>query len=99
MLAIFGFVYLAYDELRGRGRGEEPEGDRVVSERASARAARNARKQAVRAAYQRAYEEERRQRQRVRSIPPSTGTIAPDTNEEAGESRNAATRPNSSGSP
>lgn len=99
LLAVVGFVYLAYDELRGRGRGEEPEGDRVVSERATARAARNARKQAVRAAYQRAYEEERRQRQGVRNMPPSTGTIAPDTNDAAGESRNAATRPNSSGTP
>jgi cytochrome oxidase assembly protein ShyY1 len=37
--------------------------------------------------------------QSARSIPPSTGTIAPDTNDAAGESRNAATRPNSSGSP
>jgi cytochrome oxidase assembly protein ShyY1 len=34
-----------------------------------------------------------------RSMPPSTGTIAPETNDAAGESRNAATRPNSSGSP
>lgn len=37
--------------------------------------------------------------QRARNMPPSTGTIAPDTKEEAGLSRNAATRPNSSGSP
>ena len=36
---------------------------------------------------------------RLRSIPPSTGSITPDTNDEAGESRNAAARPNSSGSP
>lgn len=31
--------------------------------------------------------------------PPSTGTIAPVMNDAAGESKNAATRPNSSGSP
>jgi cytochrome oxidase assembly protein ShyY1 len=37
--------------------------------------------------------------QSERSIPPSTGTMAPVTNEAAGESRKAATRPNSSGSP
>ena len=37
--------------------------------------------------------------QRARSIPPSTGSITPDTNDAAGESRKAAARPNSSGSP
>ena len=37
--------------------------------------------------------------QKVRSIPPSTGTMAPVTNDAAGDMRNAATRPNSSGSP
>jgi cytochrome oxidase assembly protein ShyY1 len=37
--------------------------------------------------------------QTARSIPPSTGSITPETNEEAGDSRNAAARPNSSGSP
>lgn len=36
---------------------------------------------------------------RARSSPPSTGTIAPETNDAAGESRNAATRPSSAGSP
>ncbi|WP_051485369.1 SURF1 family cytochrome oxidase biogenesis protein [Nocardioides sp. J54] len=35
--------------------------------------------------------------QSPRDIPPSTGTITPDTNEAAGDSTNAATRPNSSG--
>jgi cytochrome oxidase assembly protein ShyY1 len=38
-------------------------------------------------------------RQRARSIPPSTGSIAPDTNDAAGDSTKVATRPNSSGSP
>ncbi len=38
-------------------------------------------------------------RQRERDIPPSTGTITPETKDEAGDSRKAATRPNSSGAP
>lgn len=37
--------------------------------------------------------------QSARSMPPSTGSIAPVTYDAAGESTNAATRPNSSGSP
>ena len=37
--------------------------------------------------------------QSARSMPPSTGSIAPDTNDAAGESKKAAARPNSSGSP
>ena len=37
--------------------------------------------------------------QTVRSMPPSTGSMTPVMNEDAGESRNAAARPNSSGSP
>lgn len=38
-------------------------------------------------------------RQRARSIPPSTGSMTPETNDDAGESKKAAARPNSSGSP
>ena len=37
--------------------------------------------------------------QRARSIPPSTGSITPVTKDAAGDSRKAAARPNSSGSP
>ncbi len=37
--------------------------------------------------------------QRARSMPPSTGSITPERNDAAGESRKAAARPNSSGSP
>lgn len=37
--------------------------------------------------------------QRARSMPPSTGSIAPVTKEAAGDSRKTAVRPNSSGSP
>jgi cytochrome oxidase assembly protein ShyY1 len=37
--------------------------------------------------------------QRARSIPPSTGSIAPVTKDAAGDSRKAAARPNSAGSP
>lgn len=102
LLAIVGFTYLAWDEWRSGRRGEESRSTEVVDERKRKRAEKNARKQAVRAAYQRAYEKERQERdgrQSARSMPPSTGTIAPETNDEAGESRNAATRPNSSGSP
>ena len=40
-----------------------------------------------------------RRRQSARSIPPSTGSITPETNDDAGERRKAAARPNSSGSP
>ena len=60
LLAVFGFLYLAYDEWRGGPAGR---------------------------------------RQNVRSMPPSTGSMTPVTNDAAGESRNAAARPNSSGSP
>jgi cytochrome oxidase assembly protein ShyY1 len=60
LLAVFGFLYLAYDEWTGGARNR---------------------------------------RQNVRSIPPSTGSITPVTNDAAGESKKAAARPNSSGSP
>ena len=102
VLAIFGFGYLAYDEWRkGTGRDRRSSTGSPRSSRAAAeRPATNAQKQAVRAAYQRAYEAERRERdQSARSIPPSTGTMAPLMNDAAGESRKAAVRPNSSGSP
>jgi cytochrome oxidase assembly protein ShyY1 len=47
-----------------------------------------------------AYDEWRKRRsQTPRAMPPSTGSIAPVTNDETGDSRNAAARPNSSGSP
>lgn len=48
-----------------------------------------------------AYDERRRllDPQSERSMPPSTGSITPVMNEAAGDSRNAAARPNSSGSP
>ncbi len=100
VLAAFGFLYLAFDEWRSRQRGEPSTRAETAAGRAGRRSEKNARKQAVRAAYERAWAEERRQRdQRARSMPPSTGTIDPVTNDAAGESRNAATRPNSSGSP
>lgn len=101
VLAVFGFCYLAFDEWRsGRRDEDEPAEAGVVSDRKARRAAKNAHKQAVRAAYQRAYEAERLERdQSARSMPPSTGSIEPDTNDDAGDSRNAATRPNSAGSP
>ena len=97
VLAVFGFCYLAFDEWRSGRRAEDAPEDEVVSERKQKRAAKNAHKQKVRAASQAAYQAERDQR--ARSMPPSTGSIEPDTNDEAGDSRNAATRPNSAGSP
>lgn len=92
VLAIAGFGYLAYDEWRTGQRDDD-----AVSDRKRKRAAKNAHKQKVRAAYQAAYQAEKDQR--ARSMPPSTGSIEPETNDDAGDSRNAATRPNSSGSP
>lgn len=43
--------------------------------------------------------QKKKPRQRDRDMPPSTGTITPETNDDAGDSRKAATRPNSAGSP
>ncbi|MEP9365008.1 SURF1 family protein [Nocardioides sp. CN2-186] len=101
VLAVFGFGYLAWDEWRTSRRGEETSRtETVLAERKQKRAAKNAKKQKVRAAYQKAYAAEREARaQRARSIPPSTGSIDPETKDEAGDSKKAATRPNSSGSP
>ncbi len=64
VLAVFGFLYLAFDEWRSRQRGAEPGQDEEPTDQASKRSAKNAKKQAVRAAYERAWEEERRQRDR-----------------------------------
>ena len=68
LLALVGFVWLAYDEYRGKpalrgraGPGKDP--------------------------------------QSARRSPPSTGSITPVRYDDAGDSTNAATRPNSSGSP
>jgi cytochrome oxidase assembly protein ShyY1 len=58
VLAVGGFLYLAYDEWRGKPRAQRP-----------------------------------------RPMPPSTGSITPVRNDAAGDSKNAAARPNSSGSP
>ncbi|WP_435768680.1 SURF1 family cytochrome oxidase biogenesis protein [Nocardioides sp. SYSU DS0651] len=78
ILALGGFLYLAWDERRNGPRGDR----------------RRARRQRSGGPFGRA-----RAAQSARVMPPSTGTIAPDTKEAAGESRNAATRPNSSGAP
>jgi cytochrome oxidase assembly protein ShyY1 len=101
LLALFGFGYLAWDERRSQRRDETSASEAALSERKAQRAAKNAHKQAVKAAYQKAYADERaaRDAHKARSMPPSTGSITPDTNDAAGESTKAATRPNSSGSP
>ncbi|GAA4716900.1 SURF1 family protein [Nocardioides conyzicola] len=101
LLAFFGFGYLAWDEWRSQRRDEPSAREEALSGRKSKQAAKNAHKQAVRAAYQKAYAEERaaREAHRARSMPPSTGSITPDTKDAAGDSTKAATRPNSSGAP
>jgi cytochrome oxidase assembly protein ShyY1 len=104
VLAIIGFGYLAWDERRTLRAGEGTDDDRArsgtVSVRKQKRAAKDAHKQRVKAAYQQAYAAERAARdQRARSMPPSTGSIDPETKDAAGDSTKAATRPNSSGSP
>ncbi|GAB3788433.1 SURF1 family cytochrome oxidase biogenesis protein [Nocardioides ungokensis] len=102
VLAVFGFFYLLYDEWRSQRSGETSTREEVLAERKQARADKDRRKQAVRAAYERERQKDprvSRKAQSERSMPPSTGTIAPETNDAAGESRKAATRPNSSGSP
>ncbi len=96
VLAVFGFFYLLYDEWRSTRRGETSAREEVLAERKQKRAAQRSRRRDVRAAYER---ERERMAQSERSFPPSTGTIEPDTNDAAGESRKVATRPNSSGSP
>ena len=84
-----------------RAAASRPRAESALSERKTKRAAKNAHKQAVQAAYQKAYAEERaaREAHRARSMPPSTGSITPETKDAAGDSTKAATRPNSSGSP
>ena len=90
VLAVGGFGYLAWDERR-RPRAERP---------ARPRPEKPPRRTNVPAGSQRPTRKERRAAgQSARSMPPSTGTIDPETNEAAGESRKAATRPNSSGRP
>jgi cytochrome oxidase assembly protein ShyY1 len=96
VLAVFGFFYLLHDEWRSARRGGTSAREEVLAERKQKRAAQQSRRRAVRVAYAR---ERERMAQSERSIPPSTGTIEPDTNDAAGDSRKVATRPNSSGSP
>ncbi|THI98589.1 SURF1 family protein [Nocardioides sp.] len=74
ILALGGFLYLAWDERRNGPRGERARSRRRRSGGPFSR-------------------------QSERVIPPSTGTIVPVTKDDAGESRKAATRPNSSGAP
>jgi cytochrome oxidase assembly protein ShyY1 len=87
LLAIFGFCYLAYDEWRGGPAQRQTQ--RQTERQTQRQTERQSQGQARR----------RPGRQTARSMPPSTGSITPETNEAAGDSRKAATRPNSSGSP
>jgi cytochrome oxidase assembly protein ShyY1 len=99
VLAVFGFFYLMYDEWRTARRGGRPErGGRGKGPKPpKAKKVRRSNHPYVRA--QREQEAREAEAQSARSIPPSTGSITPDTNDAAGDSRNAAARPNSSGSP
>lgn len=100
LLAVVGFVYLAYDEWRGeRAPRAVPQGrPRAAAVRPRRKTLRD-RLDAMTAPESERLEDHRDRAQSERSIPPSTGTIAPVTNDDAGDSRNAATRPNSSGRP
>ncbi len=89
-LAVFGFCYLLYDEWRNGPRGERLTRKRRPKSKARLQA------EAARAQIER---ERAAKAQSARSIPPSTGSITPVTKDAAGESRKAAARPNSSGSP
>ncbi len=93
-LAIFGFFYLVYDEVRG-GRGPA----RPAAERPSRGRRRRAARPGASGWTPRARTTPTRTGQRLRSSPPSTGSITPVRNDAAGDSTNAATAPNSSGSP
>jgi hypothetical protein len=91
LLAIGGFIYLAIDVWRmSTGRKARPDAGRGPVRAQSARSPL-------------APDHRARSRiapdHRARSIPPSTGSITPEMNEAAGESKKAAARPNSSGSP
>jgi cytochrome oxidase assembly protein ShyY1 len=88
VLAVVGFGYLVYDERRRLARGETP-----GSRRPAAGRTRSGPRRPPPATPASGSD------QTVRSMPPSTGTITPVTNDAAGLSRNAATRPNSSGRP
>ncbi|MDN5744737.1 MAG: SURF1 family protein [Nocardioidaceae bacterium] len=90
VLGLGGFGYLAWDE---RQRG--PRGERAGSNRRS-RGPFSRRDPEDRPPYRRPRNDES---QSDGDTPPSTGTIAPERKDAAGESRNAATRPNSAGSP
>jgi cytochrome oxidase assembly protein ShyY1 len=93
LLAIFGFFYLAYDEWRNGPRAERAP-VRRPRPKSKARLQAEAAKRQIEAE-----KAEKARAQRERSMPPSTGSIAPVTNDDAGESKKAAARPNSSGSP
>jgi hypothetical protein len=96
-LAVFGFFYLMYDELvngrRGTRPGDVPTEVRPKKVRQSNHPYVRARQEAAARAAAIA------EAQSARDIPPSTDSITPQTKDAAGESRKAAARPNSSGSP
>jgi len=92
LLAVFGFCYLLYDEWRHGPPGSRP--PRAPRPKSRARLQAEAAKAQIAAE-----KAARNEGQRARSAPPSTGSIAPETYDAAGESKKAAARPNSTGSP
>ena len=83
ILGVGGFAYLAWDERRHGPRGQRTGTKRRQGGPFSRRPTAAGDRPA----------------QSGRDMPPSTGSITPDTNDAAGESTKAATRPNSSGRP
>lgn len=93
ILAAAGFGYLAWDERRNGRRGDRPR-RRSGGPFGRGRAGRDAPGSPGEEGTEQAGAA-----QSARVMPPSTGTATPERNEAAGDSRNAATRPNSSGRP
>lgn len=112
VLAIVGFIWMAYDEWRGatgkprRARAvakpkpqAKPKKPRTDLRTRLDRRAIEADAAADRAEAATRAADASSADQSARSIPPSTGTITPVTKDAPGEAKNAATRPNSSGAP
>ncbi|TIC87874.1 SURF1 family protein [Nocardioides sp. GY 10113] len=95
VLAGGGFLYLAWDERRNGRRGER----RPQRKPGPFSRARDDVPPGLRAQVEAREESRQARTQSERVIPPSTGSETPVRYDEADESRNAATRPNSSGRP
>ena len=99
VLAVFGFFYLLYDEWRGGPRSARSRSTKPPKPKSRSRLQAEAIRAKIEAQKAEAAGEAEAERQSERNAPPSTGSIDPETYEDAGDSRKAAARPNSSGSP